>query len=304
MVATKFEFDKLVRKKVNFKIIVSSIFFVTGSSVYAVVPNINQCDTRPINAEPEILYTDTQINYEKSLSSILSELRSALGANIVNNPQNICHVLQIKTDTDPNSVIKLYIDHMNAYLYAVTVTQNNGTSYYGDPAFLQPIPNNKYTFNIEYNPYTQNYLNSRSAQKLGMEIQNQNNMDHAKNMFFNSLTILEASKMPSIEVAMTNPNLWNVNAPDNLLNAKKNYLQQYKCSRWQINEGQTTPELKYTYLMQNQNNLNDGIKATYDLTQWYSKCGTSAKNCMSYITPSYAPQGSRNIPIDGHPCTK
>ena len=288
-----------------FKTLIGSAFILAGSSLYA-VPNINSCTQMVINANPELLSTDTQAKYEKSLSSILSELRPSLAANIANNPEKICHILKIKTDSAQNDVINMYIDHMNTYLYAVTVTKNNVTSYYGDADFLKPIQvGSKQTFSIEYTPYTAEYLNGHSAQKLGMEMQNQNNdMNHGKNIFFNALTILEASKMPSVEAAMTYPTLWNTDGTGTMLTAKKNYLQQYKCSQWQIAQGQTTAQLKYTFLVNSYNDLNDGIKAAYDLTQWYSKCGTSTSNCMSYITPSYAPQVSRNPALNGHPCTK
>lgn len=274
-------------------------------SAYA-VPNINTCTRMIINNPPELLSTGTQSAYEKSISAILSELRPALAANIANNPANVCHILQIKTDTAPNDIINMYIDHMNTYLYAVTVTKNNVTQYYGDANFLSPIAAvSKKILDIEYNTYTAEYLNARSAQKLGNEMQNQNNdLEHAKKIFFNALTILEASKMPSVEAAMTNVNLWNQNGIATMLEAKKNYLQQYKCSRWQIANGQISADDKYLFLTNNKNNLNDGIRAAFDLTDWYAKAGPSASNRMSYITPSYAPQGSRNIDIGPHPCTK
>lgn len=276
-------------------------------SAYA-VPNINTCTRMIINNQAELLSTGTQAAYERSLSVILSDLRPALAANIVNNPANVCHILQIRTDTAPNDAISMYIDQMEAYLYAVTVTRNGVTQYYGDPTFLAPIPNNsKWTFNIEYPSYSENFLYARSAQKLGNEMLNKNNgIDRAKNIFFNAATIIEASKMPSIEVAMTDVNMWNKSGSPTMLQAKKNYLQQYKCSRWQTINGQISPDAKYVYLTNNYNNLNDGIKAAYDLTDWYAKAGTSASNRMSYITPVYAPQGSRNKDgeLGAHPCTK
>ena len=268
-----------------------SIFITVSNNVFA-VPPLGVCQEKAIANQAMILDTTTRDTYINSMGNIVQALRDTLSQTFPNQPENICHTLDLQvTNGQVDHNLTLYIDQQDAYLWAVRADNH----YYGDRSFLQFQQQvNKTDINISYNNRSNFWLGKRSPYNLINDINN-------AEMVFDAITLIEASKMPAIEatyaaVSYSSDIPYNIGS---LLHTMKiNYAKQVRCF---LTHQQRNSNQQYQHLLnlkaakEQTDGIDPAVDAALTLTNWYGNTSEDDFRAkMRYINPSYIQQNARN----------